>query len=240
MERVAFLIDDTGERISCLLNPASLVRRRVAGLRTRRSLGGVLSSRSADDDPLVYTGGGTTDLLLDLLFDVSLSGSTIATEDVRDLTQPLWDLAENDSRPEREARPPLVRFIWGKSWNFPGVIAAVSERLEFFTVAGVPRRSWLRLRMLRAGSSATAAPERERRPAPVALLADVDEERGGDARTHDIIGGPDGDSGEPRMERLDEIAWRYYADPAIWRDLARLNDIDQPLRLQPAMRLRVP
>ena len=31
MERVAFLIEETGERIACLLNPESLVVRRIAG-----------------------------------------------------------------------------------------------------------------------------------------------------------------------------------------------------------------
>ena len=29
MERVAFLVEDTGERIPCLLNPESLVVRRI-------------------------------------------------------------------------------------------------------------------------------------------------------------------------------------------------------------------
>ena len=36
MERAAFLIEDTNQRIGCLLNPESLVMRRVAGLRRAR------------------------------------------------------------------------------------------------------------------------------------------------------------------------------------------------------------
>ena len=61
MERVAFLIERTGERIGCLLNPESIVRRRVAGVRTRRSAGGLLTGTGLSDDQLIYTGGGTTD-----------------------------------------------------------------------------------------------------------------------------------------------------------------------------------
>ena len=37
MERAAFLIEDTNQRLECLLNPESLVVRRVAGVRDRLS-----------------------------------------------------------------------------------------------------------------------------------------------------------------------------------------------------------
>src|SRR5262245_32780098 len=153
MERVAFLIEHSGERIGCLLNPESIVRRRAAGLRPRRSVSGLLTGRGLSDDQLIYTGGGMTELNLDLLFDVSVSGSTISTEDVRDLTAPLWALAVNAPVEDGYGRPPLARFIWGKSWNIPGVIAGVAERLEWFTPEGIPRRSWLRMRMLRVAES---------------------------------------------------------------------------------------
>jgi hypothetical protein len=150
MERVAFLVEETNERIGCLLNPETLVMRRTAGVHPRRSATGQLTGEGLTDDPLLYTGGGRTELDLDLLFDVALAGSSIAAGDVRDLTRPLWNLAENAGRHERYGQPPLVRFIWGKSWNIPGVIVAVAERLEHFTSEGVPRRSWLRMRMVRA------------------------------------------------------------------------------------------
>src|SRR5262245_31697112 len=122
MERVAFLIESSGERIGCLLNPETVIRRRVAGVRPRRSIGGLLTGSASADDQLLYTGGGSTELQLELLFDVSISGSTIATDDVRDLTEPLWNLAENARSNDGETRPPMARFIWGKSWNIPGII----------------------------------------------------------------------------------------------------------------------
>jgi hypothetical protein len=149
VERVAFLIEDSNERLRCLLNPETLVVRRLSGTRQRRSVTGRLTGAGLTDDPLLYTGGGRTELELDLLFDTSLAGSSIATNDVRDLTAPLWNLAENVAHRDGYSRVPLVRFIWGKSWNIPGVIEAVSERLERFTPDGVPQRSWLRMRFVR-------------------------------------------------------------------------------------------
>ena len=243
MERVAFLLEGSGERIGCLLNPESVIRRRVAGVRPRRSIGGLLTGSPSADDQLLYTGGGSTELQLELLFDVSISGSTIATEDVRDLTEPLWNLAENARSSNEETRPPMARFIWGKSWNIPGIIASVAERLEYFTAAGIPRRSWLRMRMLRVVD--TVAPQ----PVPPRILS-VRAQSGPvtsgarpslkEVRVHEVIGGGTDDRGSVLSERLDEIAWRYYLDPSAWRELARLNEIDNPLLLSPAMRLQVP
>lgn len=160
MERVAFLIEETNERLRCLLNPETLVLRRTAGVRPRQSATGQVTGTGLTDDPLLYTGGGRTELDLDLLFDVTLPGSSVTSADVRDLTSPLWRLAENNQATAGYGRPPLVRLIWGKSWNIPGIVVAVAERLEFFTPSGVPQRSWLRLRLLRM-----AAPVPRQRPA---------------------------------------------------------------------------
>jgi hypothetical protein len=41
-------------------------------------------------------------------------------------------------------------------------------------------------------------------------------------------------------ERLEEIAWRYYGNPSLWRALARLNGIDNPLQLPAGRLIRIP
>lgn len=243
MERVTLLVEETGVRLSCLLNPETLIVRRVAGVRPRRSLGGPLTGAGLSDTPLLFTGGGMTELQLDLLFDVDISriGSTIVSENVRELTAPFFALTENLE--ESGGHPPLVRFVWGKSWNVPGVVAAVAERLEFFTPAGEPRRSWLRMRLVRASEEAPRAPA-----VPSALQhVDVDavpamltvpEER---VHIHEVLGGPAGaGGGEAPGERLEEIAQRYYGNPALWRLLAAFNGIFDPLRLTPGQLLRIP
>ena len=83
-----------------MLNPES---RRGSPRRGRPSA--TLGGWSADghglaDDPLLFTGGGRTELELDLLFDTQLGGSTVETKDVQDLTRPLWELAENVTGPD--------------------------------------------------------------------------------------------------------------------------------------------
>lgn len=174
MLRVTLLVEETNERLRCLLNPESLVLRRQAGIQPRRSVSGRLTGAGLADDPLLYTGGGRTEFDLDLLFDVSLAGSSINTQDVRDLTLPLWRLAEGTNRTSRAGRgdrPPSVRFMWGKSWNIPAVVVAVAERLEDFTPDGVPRRSWLRMRLLRAEAPAQRPTAAQAAISPVALAS---------------------------------------------------------------------
>jgi hypothetical protein len=149
MERIAFLIEATGSRITCQLNPESFVIRRTVGAQPRRSLTGQISGAGLTDEPLLLTGGGRTELEFELLFDVSLVESGQAVENVRDLTQPLWNLAENAATPAGYRQPPIARFIWGKSWNVPGVVTAIAERLEQFTPSGAPQRSWLHLKFVR-------------------------------------------------------------------------------------------
>jgi hypothetical protein len=251
MERVAFLIEHSGERIGCLLNPDSIVRRRAAGLRPRRSVSGLLTGRGLSDDQLIYTGGGTTELNLDLLFDVSVSGSTIATKDVRDLTAPLWALAENLPVEGGYGEPPLARFIWGKSWNIPGVIAEVAERLEWFTPEGIPRRSWLRMRMLRAAEPhsqpQTVRPSNQVIAPPQAALVGgspagstptaAARSVAGGGRVYEVVGeSSEGGSSEP----LYNIASRHGRSPSWWKVIAEHNGIDDPLRIAPGTQLQVP
>lgn len=155
MERVAFLIDDTNTTIRCLLNPESVVVRRLAGVAERHSRTGKLSGTNLPDNPLIYTGGGRTELELDLLFDTSLVDAQARPPDVRRMTEPIWNLAENRGGAERYGAPPLVRFLWGKAWNVPGVVTSIAERLEQFTSSGAPQRSWLRMRLVRVSDPRT-------------------------------------------------------------------------------------
>jgi hypothetical protein len=246
MERVAFLIEKTGARIGCLLNPESLVVRRVAGVRSRRSAGGELTGAGLTDDPLLYTGGGRTELELDLLFDVNLAGSSLTTDDVRDLTRPLVELAENAASDDPYGRPPMVRFVWGKSWNIPGVVTTVAERLEQFTPEGAPQRSWLRMRLVRVSETLPQT------PGAVSPLADgllsskaleeletlnIPEQS---ITVHEILGAGE-DEQATAAQRLDEIAAHYYDDrPEFWRVIAWFNHIDDPLRLLAGWLLRIP
>jgi len=253
MERVAFLIEKTGERLACLLNPETVTIRRIAGVRPRDSVSGPLRGAGLTDDPMIYIGGGLTELTLDLLFDTTLGEANNEIEDVRRLTKPFVDLAENSEDQEGRGEPRIIRFVWGKAWNIPGVVAATSERLEYFTQDGIPRRSWLRMRMLRVNP-----PEPPQRPAAdVADLKDLlpslqpeNLPAGGPPpaeRAVEVTGGPHESEGPtqsapppPVPTRVDELAYQYLGDASLWRLIAWFNNIADPLHVPAGTLLSIP
>jgi hypothetical protein len=221
-----------------MLNPETLVMRRTAGVRPRHSASGPLTGAGLSDDPILYTGGGRTILELDLLFDMELADErgTPAVADVRALTGPLWEMAENTrqwqvaGQPRGYARPAQVRFLWGKAWNVPAVVLSVAERFERFTAQGHARRSWLRLRLLRVNET---VPQPRARPS--FILADVP--------SPDQVGLPDETWGAHEYfqgERLDQLAARTYGEPALWRLIAAVNQIDDPSDVEVGRLLRLP
>jgi hypothetical protein len=236
MERVAFIVDATGERIDCLLNPESLEVRRLAGVRGAATANGALVGTGLADDPVLFTGGGRTELTVDLIFDVDLADVSSPPEDVRSMTGRLWQLAENTVVERGSNRPPLVRFVWGKSWNTPGVIVAISERFDAFGSAGAPRRSWLRLKLLRASepsagpaSSFEAELTNAEFSAASATTPDAVQATG-DGGSEDGFGGV----------RFDLLAASALGNPLRWRALAEHNDIANPMDVAPGTVLSVP
>ncbi|CRI67466.1 conserved hypothetical protein [Thiocapsa sp. KS1] len=247
MERVAFLVEETNARLRCMLNPESLVFRREAGVRRRDLPVGTLGAGTTASNSVLFTGGGQTELEFDLVFDVSLSsGSTILAKDVRALTAPIWALAENGQRGSGGgAQPPIARFVWGKSWNIRGVVQAVAERLENFDVSGIPRRSWMRLRMLQipediVQTDGGLVPERRIDAfAHLERLRRADRGRVEQTLTHRVVqtgGTPE----DPQVERLDQLAQQYYGNAALWRLIAVANSIEDPARLSAGMVLDIP
>ncbi|MHA4947465.1 CIS tube protein [Micromonospora sp. SD19] len=234
MERVAFLIDSTGVRVDCLLNPETVQVTRLAGVRQRGAGGGQLTGSGLADDPLVFTGGGRTELVLDLLFDVDFVEAQLRPADVRVLTRPLWMLAENSTADHGWLRPPLVRLVWGKTWNVPGVIIAVAERFDAFTGTGSPRRSWLRLKLVRAAETADQA---EAGFAEELAAASTPTAAPGSA----VIAAGDG-AAEPGRSgvRFDLLANDALGSPLRWRLLAEHNRITDPLAVPAGTTLAVP
>ncbi|XOZ34493.1 hypothetical protein ACMDCT_04485 [Halomonadaceae bacterium KBTZ08] len=224
MERAVLLVEDSGTHLRCLLNPEQLEFKRNSGIGSRQSLGGTLNGTDLSDDPLLYRGGGHTEFTLDLLFDTSLvsQGQEPAQiTDVRELTAPLWDLAENSRSGERYGRPPTISFLWGTRWDQRGVVVAVSERLERFTREGNPHRSWLRLRLLRVSRGESPQPE-----APTAPPVAENEARQRLARSEMVNRDPVGGSQEG--ERLDQIAEEHFGHPGYWPLLAEINGLEDP------------
>ncbi|MEU5530255.1 hypothetical protein ABZ744_25300 [Micromonospora chersina] len=234
MERVAFLVDESGTRVDCLLNPETVQVTRLAGVRPRGAPDGQLTGAGLADDPLVFTGGGRTELVLDLLFDTDFVESPARPEDVRALTRPLWMLAENSAIEHGWLRPPLVRLVWGKTWNVPGVIVAIAERFDAFTLTGTPRRSWLRLKLVRVAETAEAAQAGFEEELAAASTPTVPP---GSA----VVAAADG-AAEPGWSgvRFDLLAHDALGSPLRWRLLAEHNRISDPLTVPAGTALAVP
>jgi nucleoid-associated protein YgaU len=55
---------------------------------------------------------------------------------------------------------------------------------------------------------------------------------------HQVVGG--GSDAPGSGERLEDIAFLYYGDPAAWRQIAEANDIVDPSNVAPGTALRIP
>jgi hypothetical protein len=112
--------------------------------------------------------------------------------------------------------PPIVKFVWDRE-IFRGVLDSLSVSYLLFAPSGVPLRA-------RAAISILAY-----RPVEVQVRqskkASPDTEKSVVAR---------------RGDRLDGIAAAVFRDPARWRDIARVNSIRDPRRLEPGQRLLLP
>jgi hypothetical protein len=246
VERVAFLVDDSGARLDCMLNPETLEVNRLAGIRPRGVASGRLTGLGLADDPLHLTGGGRTQLKLDLLFDVELVPTPGGPTDVRALTRPLWQLAENSAVQRGGVRPPLVRFLWGKSWNVPGLVAAVAERFDRFDQEGVPLRSWLSMNFVRVAETAAEAQAQYDQMLAESQLAQADAAQAATAEgavpPSSVVAVGEGEvpGGPPPPVRFDLLANDGLGSPFLWRLLAAYNDVPDPLRVDPGTVLAVP
>lgn len=260
MQRVAFILP-SGERISCMLNPEHIVQRRIAGLAPRRTGAGVLTGPARSDTPLLHTGGGRTELELQLLFDVDFlptptappqpvpeqAEASVAPQrpparprrDIRDHTRPLWAMAENSGEGGRSA--PLVRFVLGKEWNMLAVVEALAERFERFDANGTPGRSWLSMRLVRVSDPNPPASET---PATASIpdAAAAAAAARAPAAIHTVIGaGPAADGGSPSGgETAPWLSWLYLGNPALWRWIADVNVLDDVVWPEPGRDLIIP
>ena len=218
MERVAFLIEETNERLVALLNPESIQVRRTSGLRVLDGVPGTIAGAGGSDDLLIGTAGGRTEIELDLVFDVDMVQTQPAPTDVRDLTGPIWRLSENTT----DGHPQPFRLIWGRRWNVPLVLEAVSERFDRFDRAGNPLRSWLSMRALRIaeaeepprGATSDIVTAFETTPRAPSTPS-------GEAQSYVVAA-----TGDDGRARADDLSDELFGSPENWRQVADQVDID--------------
>jgi hypothetical protein len=112
--------------------------------------------------------------------------------------------------------PPWVVFGWGTFLSFVAIVRSVSAKYTMFKPDGTPVRATCQVTLEEVPTQMPG-----QNPTSGSLM---------DSRTHQIVAG----------DTLQSVAQREYGDPSRWRDLADLNGIDDPMRVEPGRTLLVP
>jgi nucleoid-associated protein YgaU len=120
------------------------------------------------------------------------------------------------SRQAKKGSPPWVIFSWGGLTGFPAYVSTVTAKYTLFTPGGMPVRAVVSIAL-----EEISGEKQGQNPTSGALAA---------RDTHLLVAG----------DTLPSVAYSAYGDAGAWRDIARLNDIDDPLRLSPGARLLIP
>lgn len=202
---------ESGTPFECLFNPTDYTIARTNHWEENRVNG-------RDVPQLAFTGGSSSQMTMQLFFDVSEKRNG----NVRTHVDELWKLALIDTHTKnpvtQRARPPLCQFVWGRKWSFIAVIASLSVRYTLFNEDGVP---------VRATADVTFQEARDFKP-----------EKGTNPTSYATPGH------KLRTVRpydsLPLISHQEYGDSTLWRAIAEDNHIEDPLSLVPGQILSIP
>ena len=161
-----------------------------------------------------FTGADPCKLTLEMFFDASDTelGSVVGpVEALFRCCVPTEGTQQN-----KKAVPPLVQLNWGTIVSFPGFITSVQAKYTLFAPDGTPIRATCSVSMEEMPGDPLG-----QNPTSGALSAHA---------VHTVIAG----------DSLASIAFAEYGDPALWRPLAEVNRIDDPIRLRIGTSLMVP
>lgn len=164
--------------------------------------------------PPQFTGSQPSKLTLEMFFDASAKqdGSVVkSVESLFALTVPTAA-----SLTAKKASPPWVIFRWGGLTGFLAYVSQVQAKYTLFTAAGVPIRATCTVTLDELSGDAP-----KQNPTSGGLVPH---------RVHEVVAG----------DSLQALAYREYGAPALWRAVADLNGIDDPMRLRPGTRLMLP
>jgi len=209
----AFLKTETNETIECMFNPEKFGFSMSNRWESNRIPGKSTPS-------LRYAGGESGSFSLSLVFDTTADGTSVTTHTNKllklmevDETLPTFDAERNNGR------PPWVSFHWGTNIHtFKAIIKSLNVTFTYFSNEGLPLRANVEVALEQFEPDATWARQNPTSGTP------------SPSRTHQV--GP-GDT-------LDRIAARYYGDSTMWRDIASVNGIRDPLALVPGTLIAIP
>lgn len=161
-----------------------------------------------------FTGADPCKLTLEMFFDASDTELGSVVEPVEALFR--CCVPTDDTQQNKKAVPPLVQLNWGTIVSFPGFITSVQAKYTLFAPDGTPIRATCSVSMEEMPGDPLG-----QNPTSGALSAHA---------VHTVTAG----------DSLASIAFAEYGDPAMWRPLAEVNHVDDPIRLPVGTTLIVP
>lgn len=203
-------LDKNGQSTQCLFNPNEYTF-------AKRNKWTEAKNAGQNMPQLEFSSGKPATLKMRLFFDTYAERT-----DVRNYTDQIWELAmvdENliDSKTQK-ARPPMVRFQWGKTWSFDAVVTRLSQKFTLFLDDGLPVRAMLDTTFQQVRDSQKLRPQN---PTTAG--------RGGE-RYWTVRSG----------ETLAWVAYQVYNDSSKWRHIAEKNKLTQLRELVPGTILEIP
>ena len=164
--------------------------------------------------PPQYLGPQPSKLALEMFFDASDTQDASVVKRVEKLFACCVPTAP--SYQKDKGSPPWVLFRWGGLTGFLSYISSVTAKYTMFTSGGTPIRAVCTVNL-----EELAGDPPKQNPSSGGLVP---------RRVHVLV---EGDS-------LPVLAYQEYGDPGLWRAVAQVNGIDDPLRMRPGTTLLMP
>jgi nucleoid-associated protein YgaU len=161
-----------------------------------------------------FSGAEPTKLTLEMFFDSSMAETSSVLDSVESLMS--CCIPTSTTKTKDRPHPPLVMFHWGAIQSVPVFISQVTAKYTRFDGNGTPIRATCNVSM-------------EDMPAEIHSTNPTSGATG--VRGHHLFAA--GDS-------LASLAYREYQDPSMWRAIADVNGIDDPLRVRVGTTLLMP
>jgi hypothetical protein len=196
--------------LACTYNPSDLTIKTGASWRRDKI------QSAPDSPPAQFLGTNPRTVSMTLLFDDSwmglgnliggLLGGSV-TDKVNQLFD--WTSPTEDSRDSDTPNPPMLKISWGlhKKLQFKVYLSSVSAQYTEFNMTGEPSRA-------KVGCEFAEVPDANGPQNPSSGTIPG-------RRTHLMTAG----------DSLHSVAQREYGKPALWRGIAAVNGIDDPLRV---------
>lgn len=209
MEKAKIVNLDTNEEVKCLFNPNEYTFSKKNTWTSKQVKGQNVPS-------LEFGGGDSMTLSMQLFFDTYTTGG-----DVRTTTNKIWKLMNINSNltdmTSTKGRPPMVEFQWGSTWSFKAVITSISQNFTLFRDNGIPVRATLNVDFKQAK-------EEGKYPGQNPTT------KGSPGYKRRVV---------REGETIDWIAFDEYGDSAMWRHIADVNNLNDPLMLKPGQVLAI-